>query len=199
MSNNVEHLKIFFSSPGDVFNLSEVVQEVVKSLNVSWSRDKHIHVQVLTSRDVPPAPASGSAQSVVDKFISDQKIDIYVGLLGSRFGTPTRQFGSGTEQEFRGALANYKAGGHVKYVFFGFFGKKVDPYKIDPDQLAKVLKFKDDIKNDVFHQTFSNEKDFRERFSHYIDSYINEFASRPYRGVIGGATVYAPSPKNSSP
>ena len=48
-----------------------------------------------------------SAQDVINPQIGDD-YDIFLGMFGIRFGTPTREWQSGTEEEFRRALSRFK-------------------------------------------------------------------------------------------
>ena len=47
------------------------------------------------------------AQSIINEQIGDD-YDIFVGLMWTRFGTPTPRAGSGTEEEFNLALEKLK-------------------------------------------------------------------------------------------
>ncbi|MYD31374.1 MAG: DUF4062 domain-containing protein, partial [Nitrospira sp. SB0661_bin_20] len=46
-------------------------------------------------------------QDVINKQISDA-YDIFIGIMWTRFGTPTPRAGSGTEEEFLRAYDRYK-------------------------------------------------------------------------------------------
>ena len=61
---------------------------------------------------------SSDAQAVIEKQIGD-RYDIFIGLLWVRFGTPTKNAGSGTQQEFEKAYARFQeAPGQIRIMFY---------------------------------------------------------------------------------
>jgi hypothetical protein len=69
----------------------------------------------------------------------------YLGLLGTRFGTPTPRARSGTEEEFEDALARFQKDSRSVRVFFYFKRSADDPFTIDVEQLQKVKSFRDSL------------------------------------------------------
>jgi hypothetical protein len=69
--------------------------------------------------------------------------DIYVGILGTRFGTPTPRAGSGTEEEFENALNRFRKNSTTVRVLFYFKRTSEDAFAIDITQLSKVQEFRE--------------------------------------------------------
>ena len=65
-----------------------------------------------------------------------------LGVFWTRFGTPTENYGSGTEEEIERMLSM------GKQVFLYFLDKPLSPSKIDQEQYKKILLFKDKHKSE---------------------------------------------------
>lgn len=135
-------LRIFVSSPSDVTDEVNSVKQIVEELNAAALRTSGIRLEVATWRtDVVPGIADDT-QTVINNQIADE-YDIFVGILWTRFGTPTPRAGSGTEEEFEHAYSRYKSQPNSVRVMFYF--KEEPPPKlsaIDPDQLKLIRCFK---------------------------------------------------------
>lgn len=89
-------------------------------------------------------PAAGEyAQAVInEQFPKD--IDIFVGLMGSYFGRPTKNCGSGTEEEFRIAYKNWEKEKKPEIMFY--FSDAMTPLsQIDPEQISKRNTFRNNL------------------------------------------------------
>lgn len=88
-----------------------------------------------------PGASSIEVQSLINNDIPEY--DLFIGLLWLRFGTPTKNFGSGTEEEFEIAYSKFLNEQNSVQILFYF--KNALPNSIndiDPEQLSKVKKFK---------------------------------------------------------
>jgi hypothetical protein len=116
-------IRIFASSPSDLDDERNQLAAVVQELN-STVRALVLHRTVeleLVRWETHTYPNVGStdAQGIVDEQLGDD-FDIYVGMMWSRFGTPTSRAGSGTEHELRAALAGKRARGRPAHILFYF-------------------------------------------------------------------------------
>ena len=67
---------------------------------------------------------------------------MFVGIMWSRFGTPTSRASSGTQEEFERAVDRHEATlGDVSVLFY-FKDAPIAPSKIDTSQIAQVQEFK---------------------------------------------------------
>jgi hypothetical protein len=104
------------------------------------------HVTLIDyTKDVSPGQ-SERAQQVINNAIGDD-YDVYLGILGARFGTSTGLYDSGTEEEFQRALKRKREGRLLEVMFF-FKHTNVDPFQIDPSQLVRVSCFRDKLVNE---------------------------------------------------
>lgn len=119
-------VRVFVSSPGDLRKERRLVAETCRELAATLQRD----VRALLwegagprNPEAPPFPADVSgygAQGVIDGRVWGALggYDIYVGLIWLRMGTPTGQWRSGTEAEFRYAIEGFRERRRPSRVFF---------------------------------------------------------------------------------
>ena len=109
MKNTIELIKCLIASPADVAKERDICEEVFNELNhetgdilgfrlesVRWEKDTH-------------AGCGDYVQDVINQQIED-RYNLVIGIMYSRFGTPTPVAGSGTEEEFNNAYEKWKAG-----------------------------------------------------------------------------------------
>lgn len=101
------------------------------------------------------------------------KSDACIALFGNRFGTPTDEYESGTEEEIEGMM---KSG---KQVFLYFIERPVDPGSIDVDQLAKVRLFKEKYQNRGLFWSVKSDDEFRRLLLNHITLHFLNQISEP--------------------
>lgn len=153
----IAELFVFVSSPSDMAAERRIVESVIAELN-PFLKDNHNVVLTPLNWEQDVVPGIGSdSQSVISSQMTG-KYDIYLGLLGSRFGTETTRAGSGTEVEFDDAYNRY--GGDPKSVrVLVYFKTGTDElFRIDLKQLEKVLAFREKLKKSgVLFFDFTNQ------------------------------------------
>lgn len=135
----------FLSSPSGLSNDRIAVVEAVREVNM-LARDYGYRID-LVRWEVDVIPERGpDAQAVINQQCSSY--DIFIGLIGSRFGTETPRYGSGTEEEYAEAVKKHKETNGDVAVLFYRCKTPIDPFTIDAEQLANVHKFIHSIRND---------------------------------------------------
>lgn len=110
--------------------------------------------------------SGGKPQTLLnEQFVND--CDLYVALLGTRFGTPTDNYDSGTEEEEIEIMLPQE-----KQVFLYFIERQVDHSKLDLDQLAKVKNFKDKYADKGIYSVIKSDEQFRKEFQNAITLYF---------------------------
>ncbi|TVS12283.1 MAG: DUF4062 domain-containing protein [Planctomycetaceae bacterium] len=112
----VRLIRVFVSSPGDVQAERDVVDEVVAAINrtdgdAGGFRLETFRWEANVTPQIGPRP-----QKVVDQ--QTPEYDVYLGMMSTRFGTPTGRYGSGTEKEFKDALKQWKSAGQPWITFY---------------------------------------------------------------------------------
>ena len=109
-------IRVFVSSPGDMSQEREVLEEIVQTVNRDTGQSLGLRLE-LFRWEVDVVPQLGpKPQHVVDR--QTPPYDVYLGILSTRFGTPTGRYGSGTEKEFKDALKNWKTAGSPWIAFY---------------------------------------------------------------------------------
>lgn len=82
---------------------------------------------------------------MVNKQISQKPLDLFVGIMWNRFGTPTPTAGSGTEQEFEEALSNWRDEGKPWITFYFCQRPSNLSSKDQLEQKNRVLEFRETV------------------------------------------------------
>ena len=145
MIKDLRLYQVFISSPGDVHAEREIVEEVITDLNSTFvnSLGVYIHPFRWETQTYPGISESGP-QGVIDEQTPDD-YDLFLGILWSRFGTPTEEDSSGTEHEFNQAFLRWREKPTEINIMFYFKTAGIDPRFIDPDQIRLVQIFKDNL------------------------------------------------------
>jgi hypothetical protein len=139
----VRLVRIFVSSPGDVKAEREVLEELITRINRTDGQAQGVRLE-LWKWETGVVPQIGPPpQEVVDA--QTPPFGIYLGIMSARFGTPTAQHGSGTEQEFRDAATRW---GHIgqPWILFYFNEEPALPKSVpEIEQFLKVRQFRDEF------------------------------------------------------
>ncbi len=130
---------VFVASPSDVSEERKLVLNAVDDLNLilpntnlralTWERDAH--------------PGFGvDGQDVINRQLDCAECDIFVGVMWTRFGTPTSRAASGTEEEFLRAYRSFRCCGTPRILLY-FCRRAFSPEgETALDQYKRVLSFK---------------------------------------------------------
>ena len=171
--NNVKEYKCFIASPGDTMEERNACEEVFEDINSGLGKILGIRLSSLRwEKDIYPGVGE-YGQQVINKQINDN-YDLFIGIMKTRFGTPTPQAESGTEEEFDIAYERWE-NGEIDNIFF-FFGNPIMPInEIDPIQYQKVLGFKKRIgEQGVLYLEYTNNEDFKKQLAKSLTQYFNE-------------------------
>jgi hypothetical protein len=136
-------VRLFVASPSDVGDERLQLAQVVEEFNRVLGKHHGIHVEILRW-ETHASPGLGRAEDVVLDSLGE--FDLMIGIMWSRFGTPTGKAGSGTEEEFHLAYERWTKGRVADILFY--FCDAPAPYPKSPnetEQLQAVLRFKAEI------------------------------------------------------
>lgn len=106
--------------------------------------------------------------------------DAAVAVFWTRFGTPTDEYGSGTEEEIEELIKN------GKQVFLYFSDCPASLSTIDNDQYQKIKNFREKYKGKGLYWTYSDIEDFKKVFLNHLSlHFLNLFSE----GNIGGISL----------
>lgn len=171
MAEKITRLKAFVSGPADVEDYREAAKKIADQVN-NELRLKNVSLNIIDMKDLRPG-VSKTAQGEVNIQINDA--DVYIGILRSRFGTPTDRAGSGTEEEFNDAVSRYRRASTTTRVLIYFVTQIENLHALDLDQFSKLKEFRKRIGNDgVFFVEIKSVKEFAGKIKMDLIDLINK-------------------------
>lgn len=166
-------IRVLLSSPGDLSVERSLVKEVCDEINLDNGRRNHFHVEVIDWKTHAFSARGSDGQNVLNVQFPDD-YEIYLGMLASRFGTPTPRWGSGTEEEFRAAIERNNRTG-LPSVMFYFGSSPIDPASADLDELRRIRSFRKDVeKLGVLHFPFDDPSSLKVLLHRHVSATIFE-------------------------
>ena len=182
----IRKVKVFISSPNDLSAEREICKRVIDELNKVLPKENNAWIDAYFWEEQPQAVGMGLPQGRLD---SPSKYDLYIGMLGKRFGSPTGEIDpetgekikSGTEQEFKEAYREWKAS-NGKRPEIKFLRKKVkapSPEKKEEyEQYQRVERFFQEFKEDGKHPGLTRVFT-KPQFENLISSILKDFCRQP--------------------
>ena len=165
MPKSVTQYSLLISCPGDIKEEITSVEECVNQFNTLYSDALGIEIVTKHWRKNSFAQSGGKPQALLNKqFVND--CDAAVAILWTRFGTPTDEYGSGTEEEVEIMLSS------EKQVFMYFSDKPLSPSQINSDEYKKVQAFKERYKDRGLYFTYTSSEDFKTLFFAHLSQYF---------------------------
>lgn len=166
MSYNARVFNIMIASPSDVERERLIIRDVIYSWNAVHSAKEGI-VLLPVSWESHSSPEMGERpQAIINKQTVD-KSDLLVAVFGTRIGTETGEYPSGTVEEIEKHMALQKL---VMLYFSTQLGHSDD---FDGEQYAKLEKLKKDYKNRGFCGTYEKHSELREKFYRDLELTVN--------------------------
>jgi hypothetical protein len=145
MPSTLTKYKIFLASPSDLQDERVSIDDVINELNLTFGKQHDIHLELLKwETHSAPAVSISHPQEIINSDLGND-YDLFIGLIWKKFGTPTNEADSGTEEEFLNAYNRFLEKPHSLQILFYFNSKSVSMSEINPEQLLKIQNFKSDI------------------------------------------------------
>jgi len=175
MPEVITNYRLFLASPGDVANERDIVKKVISDFNVQYVRELKSTISLMTWENNTHPAFGNYPQGVISQQIGEY--DIFVGVLWSKFGTPTPSSGSGTEEEFNIAYDKFKSNPNEIRIMIYFNQDGVPINDIDVEQIAKIKSFKQKLTPlGGYYFDFSS-NNFEEFFRKHIYDVISKWNS----------------------
>lgn len=166
MSFDARVFKIFIASPSDVSKERAVVRTVLNRWN-EINSERYQIVLFPIGWETHSSPEVGKhPQKIINKRIL-QDCDLLIGVFWTRFGTPTEDYGSGTEEEIE---EHIKTG---KPTMLYFSKQPVVPDSLDEKQYQKVKEFQKKYKTRGIYDEYSSMEEFQKKIAEHIQMKIN--------------------------
>lgn len=165
MPKNIVQYDLLISCPGDITSEIPVIEDAVSQFNTQFSDALEISIRTKHWRKNSYAQSGGKPQALLnEQFVND--CDAAVAILWTRFGTPTDEYGSGTEEEVEIMLSS------GKQVFMYFSDKPLSPSQMNGESYEKVQAFRDKYKDRGIYFTYSSDDEFRTIFFAHLSQYF---------------------------
>lgn len=142
-------IRIFVSSPGDVADERAQCEGAVQELNMTLHAlmpERGVELELIRWETHTHPDLTGNPQQVVDDQIGVD-YHIFLGIMWTRFGTPTSSAGSGTEREFRAAYQGWQERRLPAHILF-YFGEAPIPAQLAREN-AEQLKAVNDLRTEL--------------------------------------------------
>lgn len=191
MPEQITKYKIFLGSPSDLSEERIAIEEVISELNISQGNRNGYTLELLKwETHSTPGIAQNHIQELINTELG-QEYDIFIGMLWTKFGTPTIDAESGTEEEFNLAYSRHLDDANLIKVLFYFKNTPKPLNEINPEQLLKVQNFKKSLQNKkVLYAEFESVEIFKKYLRMHIPVKIDELrAPRTYTEVTTSDTL----------
>ncbi|HQU24905.1 MAG: hypothetical protein B7Z67_12280, partial [Acidiphilium sp. 21-60-14] len=114
MSQKMNVYRVFVSSPTDVIAERQTAKSAILETS-SFLEKNGIRLEPWLWEENAVSEFGKSPQEIITGQLGEY--DLYIGIMGATFGSPTQKYGSGTEEEFNEAIRALQAG-TLKHVSF---------------------------------------------------------------------------------
>ena len=180
MSYDAKVFNLMIASPSDVASERSIVKEVIHDWNAVHSERENI-VLLPVESESHSSPEMGRPQEIINRQTVD-KCDLLVGIFGTRIGTDTGEYDSGTIEE----IERHNALGKPVMIYYS---KELgDPDTFDSDQYTKLKEWKKENERRWLFVTYNDDADFKGKFSRQLQIKVNEHEIFQFRdeGINSG-------------
>ena len=169
---NVKIYKCFIGSPGDTNEERKYCKEVFHTINKTIGEKFNFRLESLMWED-DSRPAFGEdGQEVINRQLLLKEYHIFIGIMWSRFGTPTKRAESGTIEEFEDAYQKYKEREDLEICIY-FNKQDIPQSNMDTDQIAKVFQFKKRVSDlGGLYNEYLGAEQFKENLRDHLTKYF---------------------------
>jgi hypothetical protein len=169
MAKQLTRLMAFVSGTSESDAEKAALRRVVEQVNGMLEKTHNVTIRLIGWPDAIRPGVNVDPQTEINRQLNLEEHDIYVGILGSRFGTPTLRAGSGTQEEFENALSRFQRDTRSVRVLFYFNRALQDPFTVDLEQLRRVREFRDRLPAlGVLFRDFKDTTEFVEMVTNHL-------------------------------
>lgn len=176
---NFLHYNILISCPSDIAKDKYIVDEAVKKINEENASFNNIQFDVKYWNE-NVLYSYGTPQQIINKNIVYES-DIVIALFGTKLGTPTDKYESGTIEEIEIMIKN------EKQVFVCFSEKDIMlTSDADEEYLKNIIKVKQFKKTyNGLYITYKNGNQLKENIENQLRLYLNKINNEASKNEIG--------------
>lgn len=165
MPIQVTQYDLLISCPGDVQREIEIIKDAINQFNELYSESLNISVRPRYWKESSFPQSGDHAQNLLNnQFVLG--CDAAVAIFWTRFGSPTDEYKSGTEEEIELMLAS------GKQVFMYFSDVAVPPSIISSEQYREVQIFRKKYVDKGIYSTYSTHDEFKTIFFAHLSQFF---------------------------
>ena len=169
MRIDTKNYNMLISCPSDIVDEIEIIENVVNYYNDTTAYNNYIRLNLRYWKwDSYPLMGRDPQEMLYKQFIKE--CDFAVAFFWTKFGSCTKKYKSGTEDE----IEYFRKQGKDVSIFFSDY--PIAPSMIDIPQLKNVRKYKKDIEKTKIglFNTYKNLREFENQFRHFIYKYMKD-------------------------
>lgn len=190
MAKSITLYNVFVASPSDVQAERDCLSDIIKEINLTTANNLGVKLELLRWETHTYPSFGKDSQDVISKQINDD-YDIFIGIMWSKFGTPTGRAESGTKEEFLNAYEKWKTSdGKELVIMFYFKNAPILPENIDPEQITFLKNFKAELgdKGGLYSQ-FNDLEEFKQFVRIHLNKALTDLVNANKNNVIRSAKV----------
>ncbi len=162
--HNATVIKFFISSPSDAVQERHAICEEIHRINRVYAISHELVIIPFTSDDMF-SQSGNHPQSLVNRELVES-CDALIACFKNRFGSPTENYSSGTEEEIE---IHRNLGNHVAI----FFASNVtNNESVDPEQTLLLENYRKSISKTSFYEEFEDLSDLRVRIGKNVMGFL---------------------------
>lgn len=165
MAQSVTLYNLLISCPGDIKDEVSLIESAVEEFNELYSETLGLVIKTRHWSKSSYSQSGGKPQALLNDQIVN-KCDAAIAVFWTRFGSPTDEYGSGTEEEIEIMLQS------GKQVFMYFSDKPIPPSKMNGEGYEKIQAFRDKYKDRGIYFTYSDDDEFKKMFFAHLSMYF---------------------------
>ena len=167
MSYDARVFNVMIASPSDVAEERSIVREVIYDWNAVHSERENI-VLLPVGWESHSSPEMGDRVQAIINEQTVAKCDLLVGIFGTRIGTDTGKYDSGTIEEIETHIHSGKP------AMLYFSNQLGDSGSFEAEQYTELMKWKKYYQNRGLCESYDSNSDFREKFSRQLQIKVNQ-------------------------
>lgn len=169
LPEDIKQIRILVSCPSDVEKEVKILKNVVYEINKEIN-SRNLHFDIWTWIEDSTPGFGEDSQEVINNQI--KPYDVFIGIMWTRFGTPTKRANSGTEEEYNRALSRWLSKPNSVDIMM-YFNVQAVPYDVDTEQLKKVKEFRQKIKKQgALFCDYNGRKEYEKKINRHLRNII---------------------------
>lgn len=167
MPKDIKMYKALISCPSDVGAYINSIKRGVERFNNTYGEMNDILVRTKYWLEDSFAESGGQAQDLLNGQIVKTS-DMAIAVFWTKFGEPTKYFGSGTEEEIEYMISS------GKQVFLYFLDKPIPPSMINAREQKRIKNFKTKYKGKGIYFVVKDENELESRVADDLIRYFSK-------------------------